>query len=443
MRPPFTTNFKHNLPVVIASFDLTDYPANSFSSFKPVKQLINEGVDEANLPDPLQLIGKYTWDSDTLALLQKDVPEGSRSSALMRVGYKCAELGLSATEAYSIILHLDDRLGKFVHRNDRKKRLLDIVNKALQKYPHKLEEFTAKGLLGAPVAEITRYVFGFKDFMQADFRVDWAIRNLMPMGGCGLIVSPPNVGKTQFVTQLAIHQALGRDFVGYEFESKKRKGLFFSLEMGPTGYFQLLSSVAKDYEDVQDLLQEKMIIIPLGEPMPLAKLEAANLFFEKLIEEHRPDWIAIDSMQKVFTGKLTDDEPIRAFFNYLSSIRQRYNLYVWIVHHSRKAQGDNKKPNILSDVYGSMYITAEPDVVLSLWEDSPGSGLITLSQLKNRYAEIAKPFKIRRTQNLNFEIVDETTTFKGLTKDATPLGVVPANSSGEDRKTPVKFGFTV
>lgn len=441
LRPPFTTNYKHDLPVIVASFSATDYSINAFSSIKPVKQLVNHSVDETSLPDALQIIGKYTWDSDTLDLLNKDVPDGSRSSALMRVGYKCAELGLSETEAYSVLLYLDDRLGKFKNRNDRKRRLLDIVNKAMQKYPHKLEEPTFAGLTGDRVipTEDTQYVFGFKDFLLGDYSVDWAIKDVMPLDGCGLIVSAPNVGKTQILTHLAINQALGTNFLSFEFD-RARKGIMFSLEMGKPGFFRMAVDLVKEYMGAIEVLQTNFIIIPLGEPMPLITVAKANIFFEALIEEHQPEWIAIDSLQKVITGKLSDDEVIRGFFNYLAGIRQRSGIYIWLIHHQRKAQGDNKKPKELSDVYGSMYITAEPDVVLSLWPlVDKGKGIIELSQLKNRYSECADPIIMRRVKNLNYIPYVED-TMQGMVDSATPLGIVPPDSSGEDRETP-KFRF--
>ena len=439
LRPPFSTNYKHGLQVMLSSFDTTEYSANQFASFKPVKQLIQDNVDTNNLPDALELIGEYVWDTDNLDLLTKAVPAGSRSSALMRIGYKCAELGMSATEIYAIVLHLDDRLGKFVNRNDRAKRLLDVVNRSLLKYPHKLEEPTFAGLTSgeAPVAEDTRYVFGFKDFLQADFKVPWAIVDLMPMNGLGIIVSATNVGKTQVLSQMCFHQALGRNFIGYDFNETRRKGAIFSLEMGPVGYYRLVAVLAQGYSPADiDSLQENCIIIPLGEPMPLGKLDAANAFFEKVIKEHKLEWIAIDSLQKIYTGKLSDDE-IRGFFNYLASLRQRYGFYVWLVHHNRKAQGDNKRPNTLDDVYGSMYITAEPDAILALWQPVNSKDLEVI-ELKNRYAEKAKPFKIRRTEHLMFERIDGPTSYENLeAKDvdlSTPLGVSPSNPPGESRE---------
>lgn len=420
LRPPYSINYKHSLPVLVSTFDQSRYSSNEFASFAPVKLLIDEAIDEANLPQPLAILGKYSWDSETLDLLQKDISSGSRSSALMRIGYKCAELGLSTKEIYSLLVYADERIGKFKNRNDRKKRLLDIINKAMQRYPHKLEEPTFAGLTGdAPAVVDTQYVFGFGSFLAADFRVDWAIDNLMPMGGCGLVVSPPNVGKTQFLSQMGIHQALGKDFVGYKF-NKPRKGIMFSLEMGRTGYHRLSLSLVKDHVDSLATLETNYIVVPLGEPMPLVSNANANNFFEKLIVEYMPDWISIDSLQKTIADKL-DDEAVRALFNYLSSLRQKYGLYVWMIHHTRKAQGDNKKPNTLEDVYGSRWITSEPDTVLSLW-DYPDKQLIEVSELKNRYAEKARPFYIARTPNLNFtRSSGEVFNAAGLVKGA-PLG---------------------
>lgn len=422
LRPPYSTNYKHGLPVLINSIELQgSYSASLFTSFEPVKVLLANSIDDTDLPDPIEVIGKYEWDEQSRDLLYKEINKGGQSSALMRVGYKCAELGLSEAESYSLLLFVDDRLGKFKGRDDRRKQLLNIISKAMQKYPHPVAKLTFDGLKTATAVEVNaRYIYGFNDFLISDFKADWAIENLMPEQGIGIISSAPNVGKTQLIFQLGINHALHTEFIGYNF-TRAAKGIIFSLEMGAIGLHRLVSTMAAGYTQEEIIqLQSNVLIIPAGEPMPLSNVKV-NKFFEKIIDENKPDWIAIDSLEKVLTGKMSDDESARELFNYLAGMRAKYGFYCWLVHHNRKAQGDNKKPHALDDIYGSVFISSNIDVALSLWKETPASKNILINNTKNRYAEISDPYWVHRTEHLNFKLgkLDEVPpSFKGLVNGA-------------------------
>jgi hypothetical protein len=358
----------------------------------------------------------------------------------MRIGYKCAELGMSDSETYAVLLYLDDRIGKFKTRSDRKKRLLDIVNKARQRYPHGVDEPTFAGLLAVrDVSTDTQHIFGFNSFLASDFSVDWAINELMPQDGCGIIVSPGGIGKTQLMSQFAIHQCLGKSIIGYDFH-EPLSAMMFSLEMGKPGYHRLSSIISKGYSPIELAhLDKTFMVAPLGEPMPLDRPEGKR-FFEDAIETHQPKAIFLDSLQKVITGDIKDDESIRKFFNYIATVRNKYGVYVWIVHHTRKAQGDNKKPRELPDVYGSQYITSEPDTVVSLWQD-PGDvqAPIEFRELKNRYAERKPEFKIRRGENLSFTRDVEGIVNAARLDASTPLGIVPGRETPPGESDPMGF----
>lgn len=51
-------------------------------------------------------------------------------------------------------------------------------------------------------------------------------------------------------------------------------------------------------------------------------------------------------------------------------------------HHNRKAQGDNKKPDTIEDVYGSRWLTAGAGSILCLFGE-PGAQQVKLTQLKS------------------------------------------------------------
>jgi hypothetical protein len=112
------------------------------------------------------------------------------------------------------------------------------------------------------------------------------------------------------------------------------------------------------------------------------------------------------------SSDVSNDADMKALFDYLKGQRKRRDVSFVIVHHHRKKANDaqsKKRPNDLSDVYGSYWVTAEPDFVLDLEVrlDDEDEGTITMSMLKNRYAEIKPPVKIVRNKKLHFDIADD------------------------------------
>jgi hypothetical protein len=432
LRPPHTINYKHDLEVTVVEENDREYHNKHFSHIKSFKELVDTNIDINELPPVQELIGKYQWEADTLNLLLKDadnIPTGMRSSALMRIGFHCAELGMSDSEAYAILIWADDKWGKFKGRSDRKKRLIDIINRARQKHPRATETVTFAGLV-SPDTKIetdTRIVYGFQDLLKAEIRIEWAIKDLMPRAGLGIIGSASGVGKTQLSLNMAIRCALSRDFLGWS-PIGRQKLLFLELEMNAGSFKHFISNMAQAYspEDLETL-QRNLLLAPINEPIPLHH-PTGRQFIEELIVKYQPDGIVIDSLGKIHLGNLNDDELIRKTMIYINYLRSKFGVYVWIIHHNRKAQEGNKRPRKLEDLYGNQYLTTDLDIAISLWKEEDGR--LELRQVKNRLAEEVPPFSIRRVEHLQF-IRDDTAMpegiMNGLQKGITPPKDEPPN----------------
>jgi replicative DNA helicase len=102
----------------------------------------------------------------------------------------------------------------------------------------------------------------------------------------------------------------------------------------------------------------------------------------------------LDSLGAI-VSRLSDDETgsaVQQAFAYASAA----GVEVFATHHNRKAQGDNKKPTAISDVYGSRFITAGCGSVLSLW-GSAGDPLVEFRQLKSPAGDVG-PFDVELDQ---------------------------------------------
>jgi DNA replication protein DnaC len=394
LRPPSTKNHKRDRIVHVVSQSASEYGDDFFSKLEIPKQLVKEEITLAEVPDVISVIAKFKWDTEEFLFFRKaEMAEGTRSSALMRLAYSCAEMRMSDEEAYAILRNADDRWKKFTRRKDRDKRLLNMLNRARLKYP--LD----------PEAKIDGLqVYGWEDIKQLEVHIDWLIPGILQRQGIMIFSGKPGVGKTQLTVQTMIKLALGKPMLGWDITAP-RKTLFFSMEMGVAEIKLFLAEMDKNYsDDERALLQENFKIIPIGQSIYFDD-SADKKKIMQVIEAIKPEVIGFDSLSKTTAASLTDEVAVKKIMDFADELRMDFDCSVLLVHHDRKAQVGNKKPNNLEDMYGSFYIGATATTVVNLWGNDK-TYEIELSYLKVRLAKAPKTqIIIRTTQGLDFEEV--------------------------------------
>jgi hypothetical protein len=400
LRPPLTTNHKRGgVPVAVKATSDSTLSLSGFAAIPAAPEPMVELTD-STIPDVSDVILKYAWPAEaikTFRMTKDTVPTGDgrgRNVALVYLGYHCAEMGMTDVEIFSVLRNADDRWGKYKDRTDRNKRLTSIIERVRVKYPQVV--FQDEEIIP---------VFGYQDLLDTEITIEWVIEGLLQEQGSMLFTGPSGVGKTQVTLRLAIAMALGKKWLDFPID-KPRKVLFFSFEMGHPDLKYFLTMMNESLNDAdRALLQSNFILVPYGEPLYLDS-DRGRKQYEAIISDVQPDGVFIDSVGSITSGSLTSEETVKNIVDYNDHIRKKYSVFTWMIHHMRKAQAENKKPNKLADVYGNQYLVNRATSVYCLW---PKGTKIEVIPLKKRLAKLEEPWDIQRLINLDFMRVAEFT----------------------------------
>jgi len=404
LRVPGTRNFKRGdegQPVTIFHDNASAiYAENSIVVDRTqINDAYDIEIDTTSIPSVIDLVAKYDLLPDTRDLLNKIVPDGQRAKAMLRLAYECAELGMQPEEMYSMLLHVDDKWGKYKTRADRKRRLISIISRAKSKVPKANDPLEVGGLLKETTEVNVKTLYTMSELMAADLKFDWKVTDLITSDGLAFIIADPGVGKSQMALRLCLSCATGRDWLGYKV-AEPHKVLYLSLEMGAVSVKRILTPMLAGYTPLQrSMIDANFLIDPSNEPMDIEHPDTQK-YIVNLIKEHRIQGIYIDSVGKIINGEISKELPIRAMNLILNKIRSKLDVYFVLIHHSRKSAPGSKN-STLSDTYGNVYLTVDASLVINLWR-APDTKAIEFRTVKNRFAEEQYPFHVIRTSNLDF-----------------------------------------
>lgn len=434
LRPPHSVNRKYAKPIVAKivrnRLDRV-YEYEAFDHLPRPKDAIREAVELDRLPDIEEVLAEAKWDKELLELFRTTGAEmqhqsRDRSAALQRLAYEGAEHGWKDEQIMVVLLDADDRWGKYTARPEatRQKILVDLINRARAKVGYDADgelEGLAKALgvvKKVEDADDDQVLFSVAELAAVRDITDWIVEGLLVPRGFGLFTGRPGVGKTQLACQLGADLASGREsFLDRALPGRPMKVLVLSLEMNKYQLPHIMVPLNKRYPDLD---QRNMIVYAKGEKLPLDE-ESGQAYFEALVTRFKPEVVIIDSMSHMSGADLTSDKEMKDMLEYLQVSRNKHEFGLVVIHHHRKKANDaqsKKRPNDLSDIYGSFYITAAIDFALDLEErpEDQEEGTITLSMLKSRYSRVPEPVKVTRSDMLAFDIQDTSKMFSHLTE---------------------------
>ena len=369
MRPPYTTNYmdakkyegKGYSPQPVDFIEKTGerYDIEQFDFLPSVKDSIAESVkDLGDIPTIAEVMAQYTWTEQQIDIFKNPPTEaGKRSDALVISAYLGAECGMTDEAIYAVINDIDNRIGKFVGRADRERRLAEIIARVRIKHPY-VERVNL-----TQTKENIQLVFTANQLLRSDFQIEWLIKDLIVARTTNFISAESGIGKSRLAMQLAKAMATGTQFLKWPCE-RQISVMYLSLEMPGDMLKHFLTSllVNKEMDEEQS---DKFMLVPLGKAIDLSKPEGYE-FVEMLIKEYKPEVMMIDAM-----GKLTFEEmgetQAKNINNQLNRLTQDYGTTFFIIHHNRKPDLSGKKRPGLGDVYGNQYVVTDASTVFTMF----------------------------------------------------------------------------
>lgn len=351
---------------------------------------------KGEVPPVEEVIRKYVIPDKLWYRLQKARPEDT-SESLCFVAYTAAEMNCTDAEIFALLLHADDKWGKFKGRSDRIKRLTDILDRAKLKRPVTIHEggrFKVQGLL---------------TLLRSPEVVEWSIPGLVHKQGVAIVTAQPGVGKTQLSLRGALSVAGGIPFLGWEIP-EPQPVLFVSLEMSAVEIKDFLTTMTAGYsEERLEQLERNFQVATFGESVMLER-EDHQQYFRELVEETGAGGVFIDSLSYSIGKSPNDDEAVHRAMYFVRRMNRDFGTFTWFVHHDRKPQVNNKKPNSLADIYGSQFIERDITTGMNLWSTDPSNSFspIELSCTKLRMGTQFAQKIIKRTEELDFELVSDS-----------------------------------
>lgn len=198
---------------------------------------------------------------------------------------------------------------------------------------------------------------------------------LWAVGQSLIIAGPDGTGKTTVAGNL-IQARLGLGsgtVLGLPVTPGNRSVLVLAMDRPQ----QAMAALARLFTEAnRDVLNARLRVWRGPPPQDLARDPS---MLARLCALADADTCVVDSLKDAAI-KLSDDEA-GAGWNRARQLAIEGGTQLLELHHPRKAQGDNKKPRALDDLYGSRWIPAGAGSVISLWGQA-GDPVVEMSHLK-------------------------------------------------------------
>ncbi len=252
-----------------------------------------------------------------------------------------------------------------------------------------------------------------------DIRAVWGRDGevLWAHGEALMIAGPQGTGKSTVAQQL-VRARMGLDdgLLGFPIEPDDRPVLYLACDRPA----QIARSMRRIFTEAdRDILDERLRVVRGLLPFDLVR---APHKLAELVTKANAGTLVIDSLKDI-APELASEQSGGAVSRAVQGVLEA-GCQVVEVHHHRKANADNKKPSKLSDVYGSVWLTASVGSVLVLWGEA-GDPLVDAIHVKQPAEEVG-PLQLEHDHRHGRTTVRATPNAENLLERSGPHGITAA-----------------
>lgn len=242
-------------------------------------------------------------------------------------------------------------------------------------------------------------------------------------GESTMLCGPQGVGKTTLAGQLVMARVgLISEVLGWPVVPGKRRVLYLAMDRPQQAARSLMRVVRPEWRHI---LEERLIV---WQGPPPADFAANPSLLVEMCRAADADTVFVDSVKDAAVG-LSKDE-VGAGYNRARQLAIRAGIEVLELHHQRKSGGEQgKKPNSLSDVYGSTWIPSGAGSIFILWGEA-GDPVVDLLHVKQPRNDVG-PLSIIHDHLAGRSEVDRGDISKDVVHMASrsPAGLTPQQAA--------------
>jgi RecA-family ATPase len=230
---------------------------------------------------------------------------------------------------------------------------------------------------------------------------------ILPKYGIAGVVGSSDTGKSSFLRQLALANAMGQgEFLGFKMNSTHCQSVYVSTEDDEIAISALLNKSKGRYGDLKRFENIRFIF---------GHHDLFNVL-DKLLTELPADLVIIDAFSDIFPGDMNMVNKVRTFLDEFQSLSRKHKCLFIILHHTGK-RTQNLLPS-KDNVLGSQGFEGKMRTVLDIRKDPKSPKYRHLCIVKGNYISEdnkTSSFKFSFESDLTYKPTNERTPFEGMT----------------------------
>lgn len=321
--------------------------------------------------------------------------EKKRGLLLFKLGSLLAESGLDDTHIFVILRHVDSQEAwrKYADRPGSERCYINIISRIREKTPYR----SASEQSGF---RLVRFLDHFKE----QEGVPWLIENFLAEESISTFLGRSGVGKTMLVQDLCAKLIVGEDFLNFKnVAGRPLTVMYFSFEMSESENLDRFVEHRKRYNEEQVLLINQHLLPIYTDDVVRWCNPQDEVRINKIIDEHRPDVVFIDSASMSFADSMNEEKDVKRSMENLIAMRKRFKFAAIIIHHPRKSQQGVRKDSDTDGSHGAQVIANQSTGVFQMDRKETENGSeTTLTNLKLRRAKEWGTIRIEVDESLSF-----------------------------------------